>query len=170
MAEALNYDLLRQQTPAFYYKRFRILTGTAFKFYFLIPLDFGYGYLLRRISSKWANFTGEVQPPLDYELIHTTRGRKLNNIPAPLRLISTPGTDGVTVVNAPSPVDNAGFNVCMSDEPLKNRVVINEYYFYRETLYLNLYFRAVAGVEIDRYIDIMLDGYLIPEKDLEMWG
>lgn len=177
MIKPLNYDLLRSQVPAFYYKRFKV-DDIRIKFYFSIPLDYGFGYLLRRISSKWSE---EVIPngnayhkDVKYTLIHTTRGRRLNDLPAPLRLVSTPAETNVFLAAAPAPVDNDGYGVCFAATPVKNRLVFNEYYFYRETLFIefifNLNMNTTPAELITAYLDVMLDGYLIPEKSLEMWG
>lgn len=177
----LNIDVIRQQIPAFYYRRFRLLTGTPIiqKQIFSIPLDYGFGYLLRNISSRWSAFDhggALFSNGLDIELVHWTRGRRLQNFPYPLRLISTPGETepippAVTgYVASPLPVDTTGFSINFFASPVRNRIVINEYYFYRETLYLELQFRSRAALSTDtNYIDVMLDGYLIPERSLDMW-
>ncbi len=173
-ADPFNFDDYRQQVPVFYYKRFQksLLGGLMFSdIIWTFPFDFGYGFLLRRVSAKWINEVGGgMVPKLLISFFDIVRGATRQNDPYPLEQVATPGYDGVTSVVAPSPVDQDIFGVCLKATPLKNRLIYNLYYKFRDTMSLKLNFdQAPPFYEGDEYIDLLLDGYLIPEKDLAMW-
>ena len=162
----LDIDLLRQQVPAWFYKRFDLTAGGT-KFDYTIPIDYGFGYLLRSINTKWPEMEGEtLHSKYSIEFIITSRGRILQNVPYPIRLISTPAEVGVTVNAAPVPVDNDIFSVCFKATPVKNRILLNYYYQYRETIYIRI--DTIFSTELN-YFDLVLDGYYIPEKILDLW-
>lgn len=169
LTQTLDIDYLKQQVPAWFFRR---LTSNSINKYidFLIPIDWGYGYLLRSIKSKWRDVAGAGEPNsghLDIKFIKTTRARELQNDYYPVRLISTPGENGVNFVAAPNPVDNDIFSKCFAATPVKNVLILNYYYQYRETMYIKL---LIGGlIEQDNYVDILLDGYYIPEKSLPLW-
>lgn len=177
-ADPFNFDDYRQQVPAFFYKRFRKdnpTTNIESPETWVIPLDFGYGYLLRMITSKWPMYESQsasIYPTLNISLFNTIRGATRQNNPIPLRLVSTPGKDGCFRFPAPAPVDNDIFNICYSaTPPLKNRLVYNLFYQYRDAIHMKFNFSPELPTQFHEieYFDIMLDGYLIPEKDLSLW-
>lgn len=177
-ADPFNFDDYRQQVPYFYFKRFHpdaITNGFEADINWIIPLDFGYGYLLRQISSKWPKYENQIgaqYPNLNISLFNTIRGATRQNNPIPLRLVSTPGKDGCVQVAAPAPVDNDIFSVCYTSvPPVKNRLIYNLFFQYRDAIHLKLNWSPQLPLQFfeNSYMDIMLDGYLIPQKDLSMW-
>lgn len=170
LTQTLDVNYLKQQVPAWFYRRISSQPDINKQVDFLVPIDWGYGYLLRSIKTKWQDKQGAGEPDsgnLDIKFIRTTRGRELQNDFYPVRLISTPAEPGVTVVAAPAPVDNDIFSVCFTATPVKNVIILNYYYQYRETIYIKL----LIGGEIEQgaYVDMLLDGYYIPEKNLPLW-
>lgn len=168
----LNVDELRQQVPAFFYKRLDIFQKA--KDYFLIPIDYGYAYLLRSIRTKWSEYNSPngsiVVRDGKIEFVQSYAGRPLQNVPYPARLISTPAETGVTITPAPSPVDQDAYGVNMTATPVKNNIILNYLYQRRETLDLRFLFSVVgSALQIDSYVDILLEGYYIPDRISGEW-
>lgn len=180
----LDVDALRQQVPAFFYKRFD-LQSKAFD-YFLIPIDIGYTYLLRSIRSKFSESDvgdPEIRQELLIKFIGTIADRTYQNIEYPARLICTPAESGfefmagparrqvtVQTVAAPSPVDQEAFGVNFTATPVKNNLILNYYYQRRDTLNLPLRFQITNTQPGQVYVDILFIGYYMPDEDLPEWG
>ncbi len=168
----LHFDVQRQQVPFMYYKRFQVTPGIAqqLPIVWTIPLDKGYGFLLRRLSGQAAKLQPEESkvPVVSIKLFDTKRGREWQNVAYPRRLVLTPGNIGVSSPQ-PSPVDLDGFGIGMTDEPVKNQLTYNKYYAYRQTVKVEMYINSVPELIRIMWIDLILDGYLIPELGLEQW-
>ena len=168
----LNVDDLRQQVPAFFYKRLNLFQ--KLQDYFLIPIDYGYAYLLRSIRTKWSEFNSPngsiVVRNGKLEFIQSYAGRPLQNEPYPARLISTPAESGVTITTAPAAVDQDAFGVNMTATPVKNNILLNYLYQRRETLDLRFRFDITgSSLQIDSYVDVLFEGYYIPDRTLDEW-
>lgn len=171
--QQLDVDVLRQQVPAFYYQRYKILAATqASPLIFNQDLNFGYGYLLRQVTIKYpelANIAGiEPNPILDIAYTNIISAVPYQNLPYPTGLASSQNNSGVGWAFQPSPVDQDGFGIGMSATALKNRLIYNLYYFYRQNIFIELRFRQNVPI-VETYVDVMLTGYQIAEKDLDMW-
>lgn len=170
----LNFDLQRQQIPYIYYKIFQIVPTTqAQRITWTIPLDKGYGFLLRRLGGIYGLINSEVPnsryPPLvKIELFDTTRGRTWQNESYPLRLVLTPGDQGYWAIQ-PNNVDLNNFGIMFKAEPVKNKITYNNYYAYRQTIKVEMNVEPFPVVTSGLYIELLLDGYLIPELGLEQW-
>jgi hypothetical protein len=172
MDSYLNVDELRQQVPAFFFKRFDLFNKAVV--YFLIPIDYGFAYLLRSIRTKWQELSdangASKNRNLKIEFVQSYAGRTLQNERYPARLISTPAEPGVTVIGAPAPYDNTAFDVNMTATPVKNNILLNYVYQRRETLNCQLRFDVIQLTgELDTYIDILFEGYYIPDRILDEW-
>lgn len=177
----VNIDIVQQNIPQFFYKRFELsLKATG---YFIIPIDYGYAYLLRTIRTKWpTNIPGEPVLALSFEAkyIQQHASRELQNRSYRQDLISTPGTAGKTTngtgafiqgvfsAPAPAPFDAKGFNINFSANPVKNNVVLDYFYQRREALDLRINF-DIMNTRVGQYVDVLLCGYYIPDLTLKEW-
>lgn len=171
--ELLNPDVLKEQVPAWFYKRMSLF-GKPIG-YFLIPIDIGFSYLLRSIRTKWQ---GDSRPngtqsyrQLKIEFVQSNADRLLQNDPYYLSLISTPAQPGVEVVAAPSAYDQTAFGVNMTATPVKNNLILNHLYQRRETLDARLKFKTTitAGFETEGIVDILFQGYYLPDRRADEW-
>ena len=70
--EKVNIDIVQQNVPQFFYKRFEMSLKAIG--YFIIPIDYGYAYLLRTIKTKWStNIPGEPASGLIFEAKYIRR-------------------------------------------------------------------------------------------------
>ncbi len=175
-ADPFNFDDYRQQVPMFFYKRlvidnqFEGPNNYPYDIIFTQLLDQGYSYLLRRISVKWPWFaSSKMIPDLKISFFNKVRGSTYQSVPYPVEHVSSPGKEDVLVVAAPSPVDLTAFGVSMTTLSLKNRMVYNLYYKWKDVIFTKFNFDSIGGEWGKFYIDVMMDGYLIPQKDLHMW-
>lgn len=170
----LHFDLQRQQVPYIYYKIFQIVPTTqAQRVTWTIPLDKGYGFLLRRLGGIYGLINSEapnanIPPLVNIGLFDTTRGRTWQDINYPLRLVLTPGDQGYWAIQL-NPVDMENFGLGFKAEPVKNKITYNKYYAYRQTVKVEMNIDPVPVVTSGLYIELLLDGYLIPEMGLEQW-
>lgn len=170
-------DFYRQALPFFYWKRFFLYPMGPFidgpKYQFSFPLDYGYAFLLSELIFKQAGgYCGKVK----IELISKARGRDYQMFPFYPRLISTPSDVG-NYPPAPAPVDNGALNRCSSAITESNlsaspssRLPLNIFYHYRENVFINIQLSTFFwGLYSPSLADILLIGYLIPERKLAMW-
>jgi len=172
MWELLDYDILRQQVPAFFYKRIPIASHNALKkYYFNVPIDQGFVYLLREVSWRGGfiqETNGRAVNDYRIEFKKSTRGRLLQSEPYPANLISTPSYQNGIFAVAPQPVDNTAFNVNPDAiPPLKNRLILNYLYQHKELIEVT-WINNRSG--FTSYIDTLLCGYYIPDKALKQWS
>lgn len=168
----LSIDTLTQQVPAWFYKRISLFQ--KYQEYFLIPIDYGFAYLLRSIRTKWSETNTPngaiIARNLKIEFVQSHAARMLQNAPYPARLISTPAEPGVVIAAAPAPYDQTAFGVNMTATPVKNNIILNYVYQRRETLDARLRFDIIPiGFEQDAYVDILFDGYYVPDRVLDEW-
>lgn len=171
----LHYDLQRQQIPFMYQKLFRVIIGEQSKrLEWTIPLERGYGFLLRRLSGQQTMQDDNPPlaadlPPIAYiELIDTTRGRTLQDLPYPIRLVLTQADQGYSTAQ-PAAIDTEFWSIGMEAKPVKNKLTYNTYYAYRQTIRLILSFAQTPVLDGWMFVNLILDGYLIPELGLEQW-
>ncbi len=171
----LHFDLQRQQIPQMYQKLWRVSIGQQNdRLVFTLPLDKGYGFLLRRLSGQYTMQDDipplqAVLPPIAYiELFDTTRGRTWQNEAYPARLVLTQADQGYSTMQ-PAAVDTDFWSVGMEAKPVKNKITYNNYYAYRQTLKLVLSFAPTPVMAGFMLFNIIFDGYLIPELGLEQW-
>lgn len=143
--------------PYFVYQR---ITLTSPVEYFFYAIDYGFDYLLRNLIIKYPEVdnTGAIfGPQLSFEAVESAINRRVQNTPIPFNLVSTPGSSGVAV-NAADQMTATG---------PKNQKKLNVLYPYRD----NIEFRITGqNGTTPELIDIVTVGYLIPKRDLKMWG
>lgn len=171
----LHFDLQRQQVPQMYQKLFRLNPADQNKrITFTFPLDKGYGFLLRRFGGQYTMQDDQaplvaILPPIVYiELDDTTRGRTWQDKPYPARLVLTQADQGYST-GQPAAVDTEFWSIGMEAEPVKNKITYNNYYAYRQTIKLILSIAQTPVMAGVMFINIIFDGYLIPELGLEQW-
>lgn len=172
-------DFYRQALPFFFWKRFSLFPQGPFKdgpkYQFSFPLDYGYAFLLSEIMFKQGGdpYEGKVK----IEIISKARGREYQMFPFYPRLISTPGSNGLSLP-APAPVDNGALNRCntawnyedFTSTGPKSRLPLNLFYHYRENVFINVFLSTFFwGLYSPSFADLLLIGYLIPERKLAMW-
>lgn len=143
--------------PYFIYQR---LTLTNTVEHFLFPVDYGFNYLLRDIVTKYPEVDAAgatFGPDLSFTPVHTYQSRKTSNVPVPFGLVSTPGSAGVQV-NAAAQMTATG---------PKNQKKFNVIFPYRDSIHIEI---TGQNGTTPVLVDIVLVGYLIPNRELSMWG
>lgn len=173
------FDDYRQQIPYYYYKRFRTEIGTIpvanlpMNNLWSFRLTQGYTYLLRSYAAKWSGHQegspGDPLPDVLISFYNKIRATNYQTQPFPARLVTTPGGQGVWAATAHAPVDQDAFGVVLTEKPLKNILTQNLFYQFNDNVYMEINYPVTIVENEYTYLDLVLFGYLIPEKDLEMW-
>lgn len=168
--EKINLEFARQYAPYFIFFE-RVLTRARELFTFRI--DYGYGYLLKRFVCRYDGvniLTGKLADPLYIEFFDNYNGRGRQVEPSPLPLLSTPNNGGNIEYEIQSQVPHT-FTVKTGK---KSEKILNFNYPYMDVLRFAIIGGGVplgvtyAGAQYPS-IEIMLDGYYVPEQSLEMW-
>lgn len=166
----INTDYTKQKRPYFIYRRLEVV---RLKNELSFRLEPGSTFLLRYISYQCQGYVERIQQnPYVFspciEFYSTARGRYNQNIPLPINLLSTPGAS--QIVNAPLPVDLDGYGKSYESTPLKNRIKIDDFFYFNENFILLISFNEIPPTNYN-YIDILVQGYYIPsEKNKEYFG
>jgi hypothetical protein len=166
----INVEFARQSSPHFIFFE-RILTRAVETFSY--RLDYGYGYLLKRFICRYDGVnisTGKLAPPLFIEFYDNYNGRRRQVAPSPLPLLSTPNNGG----GVEHEIQQAGGpDLFTVKTPKTSEKILNFNYPYMDTLRFDI---TGGGVPMKTYygpvfpsIQIVLDGYYVPETSLEMW-
>lgn len=157
MIDLSNLVELRDFQPWFIYKR---ITLNQPKNYFLEPIDYGFWYILRSINVKYPEidaagvvFFGD----LEIEFYERASNKWVQNVPIPIRLLSTPHKEGVQI-NAVNQ---------MTATPLKASILRNIFFPYRDNIEMYISGQNPAGMPV--IIDICLVGYYLSAKERVMW-
>lgn len=168
----LNVDAARQITPLWLYRRVQV-AGPVENISF--PVSYGYHYNLNRVFSKWPDRNATpvtiAYPQVQWELTDQTRSIPHQNVAYPLRLISTPAEPGVVVAPAPAPVDATAFNVNMTATGPRVTPYLGILFPYRGVIQIRLTgFQFLVAAWRPEFVDILLDGDLVPNEELDLWG
>lgn len=157
--------------PYFIYKEV-LFNANEFRFNFGERINSGFIYLLRRINSVWSDkvtvdATDYCGSNVTIEFFGNQACKAKQQKPTPLRLMSTPGNSGVTSLYNP-----AGNIVCFSAMPYKFSQVLNYVYRYSDDLFcaVTIDNRPPLDGAFIPSLQIMFEGYLIPESTLEIWN
>lgn len=161
----IHWDSIRAQIPAWFYMR--LDANAKSTQYFIIPIPVGFNYLLREVRTKWPEIDTSRVLEVFAHFVYTTSERTLQQEDYPIRLISTPGRSNVQAFAAPSPVNNDIFGLNFTATPPKNNIVLNYYYQRKENLDLRVNF-VPKNIELG-YVDILFQGYLMPDEDVDIW-
>jgi len=163
----VDLEFAQQSQPYFIYEK-RFLSKPIERFTWKI--DYGFGYLLRRFVCLWpdATFVGTaaMSPTLYAEWFDTGTGKARQVQPIPLDLTSSPNRYGEI-----QPIVNglrigAGLRGSFK--------ILNWFYPYADTIELRITGQDVSGlhhcgVPNPPFVHVLLDGYYVPEKTLDLW-
>ena len=167
----VNLDMMGQAQPYFLYEK-RFIHFPIERFFWRI--DYGFGYLLRRVVISWpytliAN-GGFPTPELYAQFFDSGTGKARQVDPIPVSLFSSPASfsEKSPTANFPAPDMRVGCGVRGSFK------ILNWYYPYGDTIELRITGQDTIGAQHcgqinPPYVRVMLDGYYVPEKSLEMW-
>lgn len=155
----INY--IRQSTPYFIYRR---LSGLLVRQFLYFTLPNGYGYWLRRIVSRWnesihgdaVNFAPQIY--VDFY----ARQNLLNRVPVPLLLLSSPGRQGEQFPGLVPPGTAPNGLEVTAAQRLSCKI-LDQFYPYNDTIHLE-FTGQNPTIPLPAELDIMLEGYLVPEK------
>ncbi len=173
-----NFDDYRQQIPQFYYKRFRIVLGVLqiglpHSAVWSFQLPGGYTYLMRSYAAKWTQYhignPSRFFPIPNLSFFNKIRATKYQAQPYPPQYVSTPAGQDVWSDTAHAAVDQDAFGVVLTVAPLKNILIQNYFYQFNDNVFVEMELPASPEEIEDFYLDLVLFGYLIAEKDLGMW-
>lgn len=152
----VNLEIAAQVQPYFYYKR---LTLTHYREYFIFKIDNSYGYFLRAISTGWPAINAHgYSPDLNLEFFNKSQLKARQLEPVPAILLSTPSGLGTKPALLPASVPA---NIRGS------RKILNFFYPYGDTVEIHITGQDTTNPE---YIDLVLEGYYVPDKSLLYWG
>jgi hypothetical protein len=168
--EKINYEFARQIQPYFIYFE-RVLTRPVELFTFLI--SYGYGYLLRRFVCRYDGVdtvTGKLAPPLFVEFFDNYNCRARQVTPSPLPLMSTPNHGG----NIEYEIQTTTPHLMTVKTGKSSEKILNFNYPYMDVLRFQISgggsaMHTTYEGPVYPSIQIMLDGYYVPEQSLEMW-
>lgn len=148
--------------PYFVFNRLALTTPRV---YDLFAVPYGFNYLLRRVISRWDGQVvgGANDYTLPVELYNAAYSRARQNAPIPLPLVSSPGGDTVAAAEPSAPL-GISFLVL----PRVSARIVNIGFPYGDTIKLDILSDFPAAGP--GYIDLVFEGYLIPEQALSLWG
>lgn len=155
MLKKIDVNKLTEIVPLFIYQRINLFANARGAF--LYPIENGYWYWIRHIRCQWpeVDAAGVVyNPGMAIEIRGSARHREYQNAPIPLRLLSSPCGNGVRLT-APAGMTATGpTSFKIIDEMLPQRDNIE------------LYFTGHNVTPFPAFIDVMLVGYMIPDKKM----
>jgi hypothetical protein len=167
--ERVNVEFARQIAPYFLFFE-RVLTRPVELFTFEIA--YGYGYYLRRFVCRYDGVNtsaGTLAPPLFIEFFDNWNCRARQVKPIPLPLISTPNNGG----NVEHEVQSFTPHLFTVKTARTSEKLLNNFHPYRDILRFQI---TGGGVPWSTYmgdiypsIEIMIDGYYVPEQSLSLW-
>jgi hypothetical protein len=150
-----------QSQPMFVYNRIALTVPRVFVLY-VVP--YGFNYLLRRIVSRWnERGAATIDPSLNLEMFNAASSRPRQEDPIPFGMLSSPCGGDVQAIA--EPLNPSG--VTMTVSPRQSLRILNIAYPYGDSIRLEVT-GQVAGAPA--WVDVMLEGYLLPESLLAMWG
>jgi len=134
--------------------------------YAMYQVPYGYNYLIRQVISRWdmVGFGGGptvTDPPLAAEVFNAASSRARQVGPVPFSLFSSPGGENTAV-----PLGGAPLGVSFFATSRTSARLVNIAFPFGDTI------RVEVTGQIPGYtvLDIMLQGYLIAQGNLALWG
>jgi hypothetical protein len=167
LSEPIRVNLTKQLQPYLIYLRTAL---THFREYINYTLPYGYGYLLRRVLANWptvnpagVKYSGNLR--LEFMGVGTWKSRQID--PNPLSLFSSPAGQGDDLAG-PGVRQYAGVGgaVVFTSANRASWRILNYQYLFGDTF--NLHVTGQDSID-PAYFDLVLHGYLIPERSLSMW-
>lgn len=145
----LDIDSISKSQPFFIYRRIVLLQPTE---YFFHRVDQGFYYLLRDIIFKYPEIdaTGAIFGPfLEFRLVQKAQNIYAEDVPIPLRLVSSPASFGVAI--------NAAGQ--MTPVQPENQKTLNTIYPQKDNIEIKITGQNGVTPEV---VEIVLNGYMIP--------
>lgn len=149
--------------PFFIWARYQLNLPRVYSLY---QVPYGYNYLIRQVFARWdmVGFGGGptvTDPPLAVEIFNASSGRARQTRPVPFVLFSSPGGENTAV-----PLGGAPFGISFFADPRLSSRIVNLAFPFGDTI------RAEITGQIPGYthLDLLVQGYLIAEGDLSLWG
>lgn len=155
----IDLRMVAAMQPYFVYHRYLLNTPRVYSLY---SVPYGFNYLLRSVFARWDGLgTVTTDPPLRAEIFNSASSRARQNTPVSLALVSSPGGETTTAVEPGAP-----FNISFTALGRTSSRLVNLAFPYGDTIRME-----ITG-QIPGYtaVDIVLQGYLIAETALSMWG
>jgi hypothetical protein len=160
----INMKVAGETTPYFIYKQIPISHPRE---PFLFTINYTNGYMLRSIVAHWPTLGRFFAGELKIEFFNQANFKSRQNVPVDLALLSTPAQN----------TDSRSFTepngvLTMTQGQRTSRKILNFFYPYNDTIHLEIsgqYFSSSNAWEPE-YVDIMLEGYYIPEPTKKAFG
>lgn len=160
----IRLDFETQPQPYFIYSQISL---GHYREYALNKIAYGYGYLLREIVLRTVK--GSYSAPLTLsddlfiEFFSDAVSKARQTLPIPFQPLCNPSID--------APVKSIGSNaVANKSYKLKSSIKLNFFYPYGDTINLQITGQNAVDISSGRKLDMVLKGYYIPEKTLDMWS
>ena len=162
--EKIQTDFISQVVPYFIYQR---LAGNVSRQYFNFQLPFGYGYFLRRLTSRYNESvaTDNLIPPtlngnmsFRLQVDFYSKSVQLNNLPIYTTLISSPSRYGFSSPNAVAP---NGIEYQAASRT--SHKALNIFLPYSDRVYCEI-IGQIAGTPIPAFFELLFEGYFMPEE------
>lgn len=157
MIRKINVEEISGTFPLFIYRRIALASARP-PFFFAI--DPGYWFWLRSLRAKWPEVDAAgvtFAPELNIEIIESSVHRVHQNTPVSIRLLCSPGSQGVQI--------NAGGK--MTATPVTGQKMLNEMRPFRDNI--TFYVSGQNTTPFPAFVDIVAIGYMIPDKRSIAW-
>jgi hypothetical protein len=156
----IDIEKIRHVSPFWIYHRTLLAQQAVTQELYTIP--YGFWYHMETVTATWpesidlgAPIGLVVRPIVNIAITRIGVSQKAQNEPIPITLISSPGSAGV--MDTPDGIEVA---------PLTSKKQLNVLLPNNDTIQYQLY---DDGTWAGEYMDLCIQGYLIPQKALEMW-
>lgn len=189
-----DLDIVGQIQPYWLYKRIHPTAGIGFAppvlpAFVLFTVPYGFNYLARRVSVQWddVNDGGNIiNPEARVEVYNRAQSRarqsgawtnaasgyRENYAQVPLDTVSSPAGRNTRWNVAPAPVDQTAFGINFTATPRKSSKIVNLIFPYNDTIEVRIVgtiWTLPAADIFPNYVDVLVEGYMIPEAALAMW-
>ncbi len=144
--------------------------------YFSFEVDPGFGYLLRAATVRWdtVNLANAISPTISLEFLAASSVFPRQPSPVLADLLGTPAgrfIERATVM--PNGVAAIGpvLGTTEIDWPRGSRKLLNFAFIENEVVQIKITGQSVQGGSwTPAYIDVLLEGYNVPERSMAVWG
>lgn len=155
--EKIDVNEMRDVFPYFIYQRVNMI-GAKNPFFFQV--EYGFWYYVRRICARWPEIdaAGAVfAPEINIEFPESARHITHENMPYPLRIITTPGSHGVQI--------DLGNNLT-ANIPVK---AFEQDIVLLQSDNITFWLSGQNATPFPAWIDILVIGYMIPDSEIDRW-
>jgi hypothetical protein len=192
--QKINVEKMRKIQPYFLYKRFQFNNQTALKQTFVEKISAGFNYYTKRLyvqcSAAYIDFSNVLHWawPFTVEMIDNTVGRMRQDLPTPIELFTSPGSLGDQMASTDfallpgrsrnpgtvyftmfSPADFTAFRVNALANQILSSKELNYLYPSGDVIRVDISTTNVPADGSATYFDLLVDGYYIPDRELDYW-